>query len=835
MNTDDAEPRIVAGPEGARVLIHLGGDGSYLLLLEWDDGDRKYQTFHFSGLPAPLASQLNKCTEHGRRVTNAVWGPGGEWYVRDENGDGTAADERWAGFRDQSFDGYLSRTSRDEPAAVRWVSIGAGGGWVAVRSNHESGCANVSPDLRQRLSQSSAGEEAKPSHRVSLSQRNQHGYWISDGKGSQWCNLDPELNNQLKASTFPVLFVCDSPEGEWIIIRTDNFISSPGISEALTEELSYFYTQQQRFRVKRDAEIAGWRPSGAHARRQRQLQQDIQRKRQPKPSKRTAPAVPVGQRDTARGTTTGTKILTSQSPKRVTRYLEAARDAAAEHDFSEVIAKHDANLACFRRKLRITATVTVGIVVTVYYNSRTVGVSCDTSSEQHQQHKQHKQQRQQQQERRFHYQATVSPAELGEIFACPLHYCHYTPRSHAQSKKPSSFEVVKPKQASAREACIREGCDSWRKGSAHRHELSLSSSAYFNQPMYHRDPRPPLPVAFNEPVLWTATIDESTAISSHIASLSELHIVGLEQTNLWISRIAGANNKVSSRPCESSGGSGNRSDYKHVCRTLVLDDASGLGVVYKKTSTVVVGFRRDADAEPNSAAVVAAAAAAAADRSFAASAGTGVKAAAKETGGVAFSNRKKRSGNVRAAAAAGGGYQSPAGEGGVLIGDRITSIQVPLQSGRHLLQIATSVKGKPITVHLLRNGQRIQRSFQVGFDGLIGFVTTPRLPLRVIALSAEYGAGAAPREAAQEQHGTQQQSAAGMSSTHPATVTGRSAGKQGAGAKDAGVCAGDTILEITLPTASAKQVSDAHRPCPPSTPVMITLMRNPIYARAHGM
>jgi hypothetical protein len=40
---------------------------------------------------------------------------------------------------------------------------------------------------------------------------------------------------------------------------------------------------------------------------------------------------------------------------------------------------------------------------------------------------------------------------------------------------------------------------------------------------------------------------------------------------------------------------------------------------------------------------------------------------------------------------------------------------------------------------------------------------------------------------------------------------------------------------VTVPTASAKQVSDAHRPCPPATPVMVTLMRNPVYARAHGM
>ena len=60
------EPRAIHTNHGSRIQCVLGKDDSYLLILNYDDGDKQWQEHFHSGVPAGLSNQLAKRKQSGQ-------------------------------------------------------------------------------------------------------------------------------------------------------------------------------------------------------------------------------------------------------------------------------------------------------------------------------------------------------------------------------------------------------------------------------------------------------------------------------------------------------------------------------------------------------------------------------------------------------------------------------------------------------------------------------------------------------------------------------------------------------------------------------------------------
>lgn len=79
-------PVAVSGSAGSRVKVLLGKTGDdYVYFLNETDGSTEWLSRDWTvgdgGLPTSMAKQLNSCNSKGRYITNADFGPHGEWFV----------------------------------------------------------------------------------------------------------------------------------------------------------------------------------------------------------------------------------------------------------------------------------------------------------------------------------------------------------------------------------------------------------------------------------------------------------------------------------------------------------------------------------------------------------------------------------------------------------------------------------------------------------------------------------------------------------------------------------------------------------------------------------
>eukprot|EP00548_Thalassiothrix_antarctica_P007690 CAMPEP_0194150702 /NCGR_PEP_ID=MMETSP0152-20130528/44766_1 /TAXON_ID=1049557 /ORGANISM="Thalassiothrix antarctica, Strain L6-D1" /LENGTH=82 /DNA_ID=CAMNT_0038853887 /DNA_START=17 /DNA_END=262 /DNA_ORIENTATION=+ len=75
-------PRPINGSIGSRIRVILGDTGDeWLLLLENDDGDAKWQTKDWNNIPCGVAKQINNCTAKDRDIKHVDFGPTGAWYI----------------------------------------------------------------------------------------------------------------------------------------------------------------------------------------------------------------------------------------------------------------------------------------------------------------------------------------------------------------------------------------------------------------------------------------------------------------------------------------------------------------------------------------------------------------------------------------------------------------------------------------------------------------------------------------------------------------------------------------------------------------------------------
>ena len=113
-------PRPIVGSVGSRIRVIFGDTGTnWLLLLDHDDGNRKWQDQYWNDIPGPLATQINNCIAKDRYIKEVGFGPNGEWYVEGVKRDGSGGHAWWGG-NDQA----ASALEKDKNLETR-VSFGS--------------------------------------------------------------------------------------------------------------------------------------------------------------------------------------------------------------------------------------------------------------------------------------------------------------------------------------------------------------------------------------------------------------------------------------------------------------------------------------------------------------------------------------------------------------------------------------------------------------------------------------------------------------------------------------------------------------------------------------
>ncbi len=242
-------PREITGSIGSRIRIVFGDTGDdWLLLLNNDDGDRKWQSKAWSGnIPYKIAKQLNNCDAKGRKATCVDFGPGGEWYVHGVKPDGTGAHHWWGG----TFGG----NDIEEMTGSIKVSFGSDDfgqeTYAIIQGRNGYSLSGSAPSgLRDRLDK--IHRKRKNVEYVRLFSDGK--YYISDDEGSQWFLNNKHLEDEVRKNGY-VHEVAVAGDGSWAVVKDNSYESSFGVCKELEDKLSNFFSDQRRWIKDRKREI----------------------------------------------------------------------------------------------------------------------------------------------------------------------------------------------------------------------------------------------------------------------------------------------------------------------------------------------------------------------------------------------------------------------------------------------------------------------------------------------------------------------------------------------------------------------------------------------------
>eukprot|EP00549_Striatella_unipunctata_P011361 CAMPEP_0118683402 /NCGR_PEP_ID=MMETSP0800-20121206/6026_1 /TAXON_ID=210618 ORGANISM="Striatella unipunctata, Strain CCMP2910" /NCGR_SAMPLE_ID=MMETSP0800 /ASSEMBLY_ACC=CAM_ASM_000638 /LENGTH=439 /DNA_ID=CAMNT_0006579909 /DNA_START=96 /DNA_END=1415 /DNA_ORIENTATION=- len=246
----EQEPRSIDGSIGSRIRIILGDTGSeYLVLLNEDNGNQKWQTKSWNNIPVAVAKQINNCTAKSRIIKHIDFGPTGAWYVNGIRLDGSGNHCWW---NDTENGDSIRETTREE-TRVTFGSTDDDGEetFVSIAGRNGYSFSNVRHDLSSRIKRIHARRKKINFVRLFADS----GYYISDDE-SEWYNVGSHCSNDLEErESSDVCDVAVAGDGSWVVIGEHNYTSSTGVSSSLTKLLSRFYKQQRERQINRKEEI----------------------------------------------------------------------------------------------------------------------------------------------------------------------------------------------------------------------------------------------------------------------------------------------------------------------------------------------------------------------------------------------------------------------------------------------------------------------------------------------------------------------------------------------------------------------------------------------------
>ena len=148
MSSTITVPRPIIGSIGSRIRVVLGSSGDeWLLLLDHDDGDKKWQVKDWRSIPAALAKQLNNCTAKGRDCKIVDFDSGtGAWFVNGVKPDGTGKGNRHMARRQQRC--FLNNLLCTKGSHNWWGNTGASGQLKELRDARHVALSSTGVVLR---------------------------------------------------------------------------------------------------------------------------------------------------------------------------------------------------------------------------------------------------------------------------------------------------------------------------------------------------------------------------------------------------------------------------------------------------------------------------------------------------------------------------------------------------------------------------------------------------------------------------------------------------------------------------------------------------------------
>lgn len=250
----DDPPRPIEGSIGSRVRLVFGATAKdFLLILNEDDGDREFQTYHCSSsIPKVLARQLKNCESKGRHVKQVDFGPGGSWFVNGIKRDGTGGHCWWG---DTTASLAIQEWSAGSlPLKVSFGSDASGSeSYVLIQGKSDFiASGNLDSGLVERLERIRSND-TKSINFVRLFDND--GYFISDSEGTAWNGLGAACSKELREPE-KVEEVAVASDGSWVVIHPIRFKPSDrGVPRDLCLRLGRFFREQSLREDKRAREI----------------------------------------------------------------------------------------------------------------------------------------------------------------------------------------------------------------------------------------------------------------------------------------------------------------------------------------------------------------------------------------------------------------------------------------------------------------------------------------------------------------------------------------------------------------------------------------------------
>jgi hypothetical protein len=260
-NLPSLPPRAIEGSIGSRIRVVLGNTSQdWLLLLNHDDGNRKWQEQYWNNIPNGLEIEIGKCIAKGGYTKEVDFGPGGEYYHKSIERD--CIEHSWSDnteakstirqkFAVQTEQSVLHPLSRSPPVKVSFGSSDSTAeSYVVLAGDNDPGTSMLNQHLLSRIKDMKLKGKDINFIRLFIC----CGYYIDDEEGTQWDFLGTDCNQELNKND-TVNDIAVSGDGSWLVIRPNHYAGSNGGSHPMLHRLDQFYNDQGQRNDRRNHEI----------------------------------------------------------------------------------------------------------------------------------------------------------------------------------------------------------------------------------------------------------------------------------------------------------------------------------------------------------------------------------------------------------------------------------------------------------------------------------------------------------------------------------------------------------------------------------------------------
>jgi len=268
---------------GERIKVVLGGESSFLIVLDEDDGHTTWQTLRWNNIPLGLEKILDYSQKKNLTIKNVNFAPDGRWFVQvhrddddelidpsfydsivDNNMGGDENIEKNFSQSQNAYSWWGDVTQKVNNALMNWtlkphslkITFGYRGMCFMQQGDNghwDCGYTKVEPGLKERFEKRYHDGGKVDFVRIFPFYGYDSSYIISDSQGTKWLGVDESLARELRenAATEQVCDVAVGRNETWVVIYSKRATFSLDFPLNVKAELDQFFkTQMLRGRKK---------------------------------------------------------------------------------------------------------------------------------------------------------------------------------------------------------------------------------------------------------------------------------------------------------------------------------------------------------------------------------------------------------------------------------------------------------------------------------------------------------------------------------------------------------------------------------------------------------